>query len=550
MPPHPEFLRDADRLHHNARIKANNQPKINMETENTKKVKKTKTAPVTASTTMLIKFVPSNEESSGEAEKPHHTLDLPLSATTVQMEATVNALVKANPTDDNVPFAFYLETEKDQFVELTGTLLDAVQEHKLGTEAVLRVRYQPLALFKVRPVTRLTDSLSGHEEAILHVQFSPNGDALASGGGDATVRFWDVSTMTPRFVCKGHKNHVLCTSWSPDGKMFASGDRNGEIRLWDPETGKLLHSLVGHKKWITSMSWEPLHRTASPRLISGSKDSMARVWDCSTGRCDATLTAHTDSVECVLWGGEGLVYTASRDRTITCWFEDKEGFKIARTLTGHAHRINSLAISNAHLCRTGAFDCEEQVVQKHLEKRGKAAEPSKTSTTAHEQAVARYNKAKQQQGDSESMPFERLVSCSDDFTLFLWYPTVHKRQVLRMTGHVQPVTHLSFSPDGRFLASASFDKKVKLWDGRTGKFLHTCQGHVGRVYQVSWSPDSRLFASASQDSTIKVWEARAPERAKFTLSGHYDEVYALDWSPNGEILATGSKDRLVKVWRS
>ena len=70
-----------------------------------------------------------------------------------------------------------------------------------------------------------------------------------------------------------------------------------------------------------------------------------------------------------------------------------------------------------------------------------------------------------------------------------------------------------------------------------------------------WSPDSRYVASASRDSTVKVWPAVAAARgtakpvALHTLSGHADEVYALDWSPNGEGLASGSKDRLVKVWR-
>lgn len=79
---------------------------------------------------------------------------------------------------------------------------------------------------------------------------------------------------------------------------------------------------------------------------------------------------------------------------------------------------------------------------------------------------------------------ERLVSGSDDFTLFLWAPTEDKKPVKRLTGHQQPVNHLAFSPDGRRFASASFDKKVKVWDGRTGVFLATLNGHVGAVYQV------------------------------------------------------------------
>ena len=94
---------------------------------------------------------------------------------------------------------------------------------------------------------------------------------------------------------------------------------------------------------------------------------------------------------------------------------------------------------------------------------------------------------------------------------------------------------------------------MKLWDGRTGKFLVNYNGHVGSVYQVSWSADSRYVASASKDSTVKLWPARVDSASKphavATLAGHADEVYALDWSPSGEILASGSKDRLVKMWR-
>ena len=65
---------------------------------------------------------------------------------------------------------------------------------------------------------------------------------------------------------------------------------------------------------------------------------------------------------------------------------------------------------------------------------------------------------------------ERLCSCSDDFTLFLWEPLTSKQPVARLTGHQQLVNHMAFSPDGRYIASASFDKKVKVWDGVTGKY--------------------------------------------------------------------------------
>lgn len=64
---------------------------------------------------------------------------------------------------------------------------------------------------------------------------------------------------------------------------------------------------------------------------------------------------------------------------------------------------------------------------------------------------------------------ERLVSGSDDFTLFLWNPAEDKKPLARLTGHSALVNEVLFSPDTRLLASASFDKSIKIWDGRNGK---------------------------------------------------------------------------------
>lgn len=445
----------------------------------------------------------------------------------VELMLTYTALLVtvAQNGKKKVPYSLFLgETE------ITTSLRATVEELKLTTESALTITFQPLAVFRVRPVTRCSDTLQGHSDAILHVSFSPDGKRLASGGGDATVRFWDTNTCLPKHTGRGHKHHVLCTAWSPDGERFASADRNGEIRLWNPQTGACVgQPLRGHKQWVNSLSWEPLHRDASAeRFASGSKDGTIKVWNARTGRQLASLSGHTDSVECVKWGGEGLLYSASRDRTIKVWaMEGGDLGKLVRTLVGHGHRINSLALNVDYVCRTGPFDHTATVFASREAMQAKARE--------------RYDAVRRAQP-------ERLVSGSDDFTLFLWEPAESKKPLARLTGHQQPVNHLCFSPDGRFFASASFDKKVKIWNGATGQFVATLTGHVGAVYQVCWSSDSRLIVSASKDSTVKVWELANPKNAKATLSGHADEVYALDWSPNGDKVASGSKDRTIKMW--
>lgn len=270
------------------------------------------------------------------------------------------------------------------------------------------------------------------------------------------------------------------------------------------------------------------------------------------------------------------------------WAIDGHGrnqHKLVRTLTGHAHRINSIALNCDHVLRTGAFQLGDRITSK-LNKNGKDVDKnqnnlekseleesmnSRSDNLADLQQIAleRYRaivgmnmsessmleeqapRESQENADgaaSASVRGERLASCSDDFTLFLWAPQESKSPLIRMTGHQQLVNHIAFSPDGRFLASGSFDKKVKLWCGKTGRFLATLNGHVGAVYQLAWSPDSNFLVSASKDSTVKLWGVKNTKKALHTLPGHEDEVYTVDWSPNTSLVASGSKDRTIKIW--
>ncbi|GAB6030124.1 Notchless protein 1 [Chamberlinius hualienensis] len=452
--------------------------------------------------------------------------DLPLDVTSDQLLLLCKTILRQE--DEDVLYSFYVK-DKEVIKSIEETLVGKLLE----TEKVLDIIYQPQAIFKVRAVTRCTSSIPGHAEAVVSAQFSPDGRYLASGSGDTTVRFWDVNTETPHFKCEGHKHWVLAISWSPDGNKLASGCKNGKVIIWNPETGKQIGStLSGHKQWITALSWEPLHRNPECRkLASSSKDCTIRIWDtiiCQTLIC---LSTHTQSVTCVKWGGSGLIYSGSQDRTICVWRAD-DGV-LCRTLQGHGHWVNTLALNTDYALRTGAYDpSEASIVYRQV---------TETKEELAAKALKRYETVK------GSEP-ERLVSGSDDFTMFLWKPEVEKKPVARMTGHQQLVNDVRFSPDMRLIASASFDKSIKLWDGKTGKYLGSLRGHVQSVYQISWSADSRLLVSGSADSTLKLWDIKT-QKIAIDLPGHADEVYAIDWSPDGQRVVSGGKDKVLKIWR-
>lgn len=451
--------------------------------------------------------------------------DLPINITTDKLSMICNALLTK---EELTPYLFFVND-----VQIKESLEQTLVNKTINTEVLLDIVYAPQAVFRVRPVTRCSSSIPGHAEAIISASFSPDGRYLASGSGDTSVRLWDVNTETPEYTCQAHKHWVLCIAWSPDGKKLASACKNSKICIWDPVTGKQMgRTLTGHQAWITSLCWEPLHRNAKCRHIaSASKDATARIWDVVLCQVLFTLSSHTASVTCIKWGGSGLIYTSSQDRTLKVW--RAEDGVLCKTLKGHGHWVNTIALSTDYVMRTGPYDPQKaEIVYRDI---------TETSETLRKLAFDRYVAV------CNAEP-ERLVSGSDDFTMHLWLPEKKQTPETRMMGHQNLINDVKFSPDARWIASASFDKSIKLWNGKSGIFVATLRGHVQQVYQISWAADSRLLVSGSADSTLKVWDMRT-HKLMIDLPGHADEVYAVDWSPDGQRVVSGGKDKVIKIWR-
>ena len=140
----------------------------------------------------------------------------------------------------------------------------------------------------------------------------------------------------------------------------------------------------------------------------------------------------------------------------------------------------------------------------------------------------------------------RVASASFDRTVKVWN-TATMQETLTLKGHTDAVSKVAFSPDGQRLASASGDETVKVWDAATGQESLTLKGHTTAVWSVAFSPDGMRLASGDFDGTVRVWDAMAGKSAH-TLLGHTDRVYGVAFSPDGKRLASASWDSTVKVW--
>jgi WD40 repeat protein len=283
--------------------------------------------------------------------------------------------------------------------------------------------------------------LQGTGFSIRSVGFTADGKTLAAGSFDGIVTLWDVASGKERAICGSQDQNLSSMAMTPDGKTLAVGYEGQPMQLWDTEPPRKRSILKGHTSDVISMAFSRDGKV----LVSLSRDGTVKVWDVSTGKEQSCPTAKGDFVcRAIALAVDGKTLACGQDGgKVKLW--DVAGKKELVSLQGTPNGVLSLAFS----------------------------------------------------GDGK-----KLAASHADHVVKVWEVVTGKEVFSVQSPYTLAV---ALTPDGRTLAGAQ-GKPVCLWDVPSGKVLVKIQRHTEVIDALSFTLDGKILASGSRDGTVRLWD--------------------------------------------
>jgi eukaryotic-like serine/threonine-protein kinase len=372
--------------------------------------------------------------------------------------------------------------------------------------------------------------VSGGQDAIwFEARFSPNGEHLIAADYRGHLAWWDVLSGRVAWIERAHSSRVYGLAVSHDGRRFASGGFDQLIHIWDAVTQEKIMTLHGHLNEIWSLEFSRDDRY----LLTSSKDGSVRLWDAQ--RKPQPNYWMLDDEEWPLGytpDGRGLISITGDGRTLRHW----NGPRMTKSFPTPLRIVARKAVftpGSQDLYAAGPDDVV-QVFDVNTLKAKRAVKISEPVNQLYHVSPDERWLAGRTQASSE---------------LFIW-SAASGEVVARIPGfEISNSFDLAvFSPDSRVLAFATDQREVKLWDTTTQKTLRTLNPHPWKMNAISFSPDGRLVASSSWAGEVRIFEVASGREPVPPLVGPGSGVHAHSFSPDGATLIAGADDSSVRFW--